>query len=390
MRFLAPVRFGFSPMSKPQLFSLDSVRTDGWFERIGQGIGSFRALCDIVGERFFAFSMITGARITALTVDRRNPDDTQVDFVVGAEGDEDAADTQRLPLPDFRRRLVAALLNEGPMAPPPTRDTDVEAIQLHIGVRFLLLAPLFGYSLQRLEVTETSSILHVLVDGRDTTLELRAFQARMRTHVREELERASAPQRSTIDLANVALAESATADRDWKRVTQLLGSWPAPLSIFLRTPEGQSLAVETAALIAKGLGMLATACVNLGDMDRGEEIFRLGVQYAQDGPAASDIFIRFGEAVLADGRPGEAIGLLRRAAALGASNKIVQPALARAYIQRHRFVAAHACIQSALDAGVLRDQLDDSIKAVEQALGPALAAWKTRASTPPPSRDAKR
>lgn len=157
-------------MAKPQTFSLDSVRTDGWFERIGQGIGSFRALCDIVGERFFAFSMITGARITALTVDRRNPDDTQVDFAVGAEGDEEAGDTQRLPLPDFRRRLVAALLNEGPLAPPPTRDTDVEAIQLHIGVRYLLLAPLFGYSLQQLEVSDTNSILNLLLDGRATSL----------------------------------------------------------------------------------------------------------------------------------------------------------------------------------------------------------------------------
>ncbi len=377
-------------MSKSQIFPLDSVRTDGWFERIGQGIGSFRALCDIVGERFFAFSMITGARITALTVDRRNPDDTQVDFVVGAEGDEDAADTQRLPLPDFRRRLVAALLTEGPIAPPPTRDTDVEAIQLHIGVRYLLLAPLFGYSLQRLEVGDLASLLYIQLDGRETVLDVRAFQARMRVLVREEIERASAPQRSTIDLANVALAESAATDRDWKRVTQLLGSWPAPLSIFLRTPEGQALAVETAALIAKGLGLLATACVNLGDMDRAEEIFRLGVQYAQDGPAASDIFIRFGESVLADGRPGEAIGLLRRAAALGGSHKLVQPLLARAFVQRHRFVAAHACVQAALDAGVPREQLDESVRAIEEALGPALSAWKTRVSVPPPSQAAKR
>ena len=76
-------------MSQIREFPLDAVRTDGWFERIGQGIGSFSALCDIVGERFFAFSMITGARITALTVDRRNPDDTLVDFVVGAEGEEE-------------------------------------------------------------------------------------------------------------------------------------------------------------------------------------------------------------------------------------------------------------------------------------------------------------
>ena len=53
-------------MPRERVFALDAVRTDGWFERIGDGIGSFQALCDIVGEAFFAFSMITGARITAL------------------------------------------------------------------------------------------------------------------------------------------------------------------------------------------------------------------------------------------------------------------------------------------------------------------------------------
>jgi len=63
-------------MAEPLLVSLESIRTDGWFERIGEGIGSFQALCDIVGPRFFGFAMITGARITSLTVDRRTPDNT--------------------------------------------------------------------------------------------------------------------------------------------------------------------------------------------------------------------------------------------------------------------------------------------------------------------------
>ena len=72
------------PDPKSREFELDAVRTDGWFERIGEGIGSFQALCEIIGERFFAFSIIVGARITALTVDRRNPELSLVDFVVGA------------------------------------------------------------------------------------------------------------------------------------------------------------------------------------------------------------------------------------------------------------------------------------------------------------------
>src|SRR6201985_3942380 len=98
-------------MALEQACPLASIRTDGWFERIGESVGSFQALCDIVGERFFAFSMITGARITALTVDRRNPDNTLVDFVIAAPGDDEGdADIQRLTLADFRQRLVGALL----------------------------------------------------------------------------------------------------------------------------------------------------------------------------------------------------------------------------------------------------------------------------------------
>src|SRR5438094_9488621 len=97
--------------SHDRQFPLDALRTDGWFERIGEGIGSFQALCEIVGERFVAFSLITGARITALSVDRRTMDNSLVDFVVGgAEGDDFDVEPQRLSLGEFRRRLVAALL----------------------------------------------------------------------------------------------------------------------------------------------------------------------------------------------------------------------------------------------------------------------------------------
>src|SRR5258707_9786162 len=151
---------------KRREMSLDAVRTDGWFERIGEGIGSFQALCEIVGERFFAFSIIVGARITALTVDRRNPDLSLVDFVVGLGETDRDLEPQRLTLADFRRRLVGALLVEDDKpAPAPTRDTDTEAIQFYIGVRYLLLAPLYGYSLRKLVFEDDGTQLTVLHDG---------------------------------------------------------------------------------------------------------------------------------------------------------------------------------------------------------------------------------
>jgi hypothetical protein len=364
-------------MAKERVFSLDAVRTDGWFERIGDGIGSFQALCDIVGEAFFAFSMITGARITALTVDRRNPDNTLVDFVIAASTDDEGeADVQRLTLADFRHRLVGALLTDDAMPPPPERDTDVEALQLHIGVRYLLLAPLYGYSLRKLTVEGRVSKLHLLHDGIDESYEINEFRARIRAHIREELDRASAGSRSAIDLTKVAEAEVAAQKNDQSRVIQLLGAWPAPLAIFLRTPEGQMLTSDARALIAKGLGILGTACVKLGEEQQGEEVMRLAVQYAQDGAAAAEIFRRLGEAQLEDGRPGEAIGPLRRAANLGASPKQIWPLLARAFVRRKRYVAALACVREARAVGVVDNDMVEEIREIEQHLGTSLTAWR--------------
>jgi hypothetical protein len=216
----------------------------------------------------------------------------------------------------------------------------------------------------------------LLRDGVEETHDLNEFRARVRAHVREELERASDRSRSAIDLTKVAEAELAAQRGDWSRVIQLLGSWPAPLAIFLRTPEGQMLTPEARGLIAKGLGLLGTACVKLGEEHQGEEVMRLAVQYAQDGAAAADIFRRLGEAMLEDGRPGEALGPLRRAANLGAPAKLIWPILARAFVARKKYVAAFACIREARSAGVQDTEIRTEIQEVEAALGPALTAWR--------------
>src|SRR6202012_5414964 len=169
----------------------------------------------------------------------------------------------------------------------------------------LLLAPLYAYSLRRLLVEGRLSRQALLHDGVEETFELNEFRARIRAHIREELERASAGSRSAIDLTKVAEAEVAAQKGDHSKVITLLGAWPAPLAIFLRTPEGQMLTPDARALIAKGLGLLGTACVRLGEIEQAEEVFRIGIQYAQEGVAAADLFRRLGEALLQNDRPGE-------------------------------------------------------------------------------------
>ena len=364
---------------KAHEFSLDAVRTDGWFERIGEGIGSFQALCEIVGERFFAFSIIVGARITALTVDRRNPDLSLVDFVVGLGETDSDLEPQRLTLADFRRRLVGALLVEDDKpAPAPTRETETEVIQFYIGVRYLLLAPLYGYSLRRLVIEGDSAHVAVSHDGLEEQHDLDSFRFRIRAMVREELDRAASGARSAIDLSKVTEAEGAALRQDWPKVVSLLGTWPAPLAIFLRTPEGQMLTSDARALIAKGLGLLGSACVHLNEVEQAEEVFRIGIQYAQEGVAAADLFRRLGEALLRDDRPGEAIGPLRRALAFGGPVADVMPPLARAFLRRKKFVAAYACLRDAMESGVSERDLADELRQCESALGVSLTAWKAK------------
>jgi hypothetical protein len=192
-----------SPLSHP----LDRVRTDGWFERVGQSVPSFRALCEILGERFFAFSLIAGARISALTVDRRRPENTLVEFTVGAE---EGGTTEQVPLREFQARLVSALLLPAPPGPPPARDDDIEGIQQFIGPQFLLLAPLYGYrlvALLRNSLTDTE--ISFLADDQEYSLPLEEFREILRERVRAELDHAAeAAEGASLDLSNVAQAET--------------------------------------------------------------------------------------------------------------------------------------------------------------------------------------
>jgi len=365
-------------LASPLVVSLEAIRTDGWFERVGEGIGSFQALCEIVGSRFFGFAMITGARITSLTVDRRVPENTLVEFAVGADEEAGVAgEPQRLTLGEFRHRLVNALVIDEPHGPAPKRATDLEAVQLHVGVRYLLLAPLYGYALHELRIGADGSQIVLLHDGIEETYPLAAFRARIRTHVREELERVRRPAaRSAIDLSRVAEAQTAIARGDNVRVLELLGAWPAPLAIFLRTPEGQLLNPEARSTIARGLGLLGSACIALGESMKGEEILRLGIQYAGESDAAPELFLRLGEAMLGDGRAGEAIGPLRRAANLGATPAHVWTLLARAFIARGRSLAALGAVIEARAAGAPAADLGEVVDSVKSALGPAYERWE--------------
>jgi tetratricopeptide (TPR) repeat protein len=323
--------------------------------------------------------MIVGARIVALTIDRRNPDQTLIDYVIVTD-ENMSPDTpvQRMSLLDFRRRLVSALVTEEPPGPPPARPTDVEAIQRHIGVRYLLLAPLFGYSLSSLTHDAFGSMLRAHRDGIEELYELEEFRARIRLHVRDELQRAERPSggRGAIDLSKVAEAEAAAARGDDLHVLELLGAWPAPLAIFLRTPEGQSLSADARSRIAMALALLGSACISLGETEKGEEILRLGIQYAGDTQMAPDVYHRLGQSMLRSGRHGEAIGPLKRAASLGLGGSAVWLELAMAFVARKRWLAALGAVLEARAAGAPEGDVDSMLAQLQGYLGEPYERWR--------------
>ena len=55
--------------------------------------------------------------------------------------------------------------------------------------------------------------------------------------------------------------ETAAAKGDQVRVLELLGAWPAPLAIFLRTPDGQMLNAETLGSIEYAVDHLAVRLI---------------------------------------------------------------------------------------------------------------------------------
>jgi tetratricopeptide (TPR) repeat protein len=254
---------------------------------------------------------------------------------------------------------------------------DVESIQRHIGVRYLLLAPVFGYGLVSLTCDAYGSMLRVRRDGIDEVYEIEEFRTRIRLHVREELQRAlRGAGRGAIDLAKVTEAEAAAEAGDQLRVIELIGSWPAPLAIFLRTSEGQSLAPEVRARIAKALALLGKACVVLGEAEKGHEILRLAIQYAADTNMAPEVFTTLGCSMLDLGRHGEAIGVLKRAASLGADGKMIWPLVARAFLERGSRVAAFSALLRAKRLGAEGPEFTRLWERTAQNIGPGFEAWQ--------------
>ncbi len=355
-------------------YRLDKVRADGWLEQLGEGSEGFSQLCEVVGTPFVAFSVIAGIRISALAVDPRNPDSSVVDFEIGEVGG-----TQRLQLADFRQRLAHAMLSADDPVMELGESPDDEELQHFIGFRYVLLAPVFGIRLDVLIVDGEKVTLEVLINGDDLDISLEQLRLILRERVTALAENHKPASPFAIDLNVVPRARDAAADGDSERVVDLLESWPNPLSLLLRTAEGQNLAPEVKATLADALGILGSAYVELGRPEWAQEVLRLAIQWAQEHlEVSADLFRRLGEAHVAEERYGEAIGLLRRALALGGSRSRLLGLLAICFAARERHLVALLCADEALAAGADEAAVREVRDAARAHLGEAWERFRMR------------
>jgi tetratricopeptide (TPR) repeat protein len=352
--------------------SLRAARADDWFEKVEASAPNFDQLCEAVGRKFVAFALVAGVRITSLALDPRNPDNTQVSFGIGQQTDE-----HTMGLAEFRRALTQALVQpEEVLDPPPDLD-DVDNQQRYLGVRYLLLAPIFGITVQELHVggdEEPSVVISLGTLSDEVSVE--EFREVIREAVRRE-EQAARPQRPfAIDLSKIPEAENALKRGDHDRAIELLDPWAGPLSMLLRTPQGQNLGNDAKASLAKALGILGAAYAKKSEYPSAEEVLRLGVQWVQDGEVAGGLFAQLGEIALQQGQYGQAIGLYRRALSLGAKRVNVLPELAECFINRGRAVAALVCADEARTLGVPETRLDATRKQALEKLGSRYAKFR--------------
>jgi hypothetical protein len=335
-------------VSERSVVNLRNVRADDWFDKVERSAPNFEQLCDAIGRKYVAFALVAGVRITALAIDPRQPDNTQVTFAIGA-----TTDAHTMTLPEFRRALTQALVQREDIDDPPSNLDDVEAIQRYIGMRYLLLAPIFGIVVHELRIGggDDPSVVIGLGSLSDE-VGIEEFREVIREAVRRE-EQSARPQRPfAIDLGRIPEAEAAAKRGQQDKVLELLEPWAGPLSMLLRTPQGQGLTADAKAALARALSLLGAAYLSRPDLASAEEVLRLGVQWVQDGPVAGALFAQLGDVAVRQGQHGQAIGLLRRALSLGGPRTEVMPVLAEAFLARGRAVAALVCADEAVTLGV--------------------------------------
>jgi hypothetical protein len=356
---------------------LSHVRTDGWFEQFGKRITHFDKICEIMGGRFLAYSIILGIQIRSLTTDARFQANTGVEYTLGDD------QLQALPLGEFRIRVVQAIIQSERASWEPKLPLTIEEAGDIIGGRNLLLAPLFDISLEQLVLASLDrgrprALVGYLSEDGFNLVDLRDFDELIRGKVRRDLA-GTAEEPFKLDLGVVKLAKQAFEEGDLDRVITTLDTWPGLLSILLRTPVVHDLTDEQRSLIGESLELLGIAFEKRDRDVWSEELFKLGLQFARDGQVAARLYQRLGVLLVKKERFGESIAILRRALALGAPEEEILASLGRAFLMRNKIIPATALLEQAAASNIVTPHIEADLIKARETLKNANIEWNVPA-----------
>jgi len=371
--------------SDERRIDLSAARADGWYERVVAGFSPLEKLAARLGDGLVALSLAAGFRIASVQSDRLVGSVVELRWWRESSPIERPEDALREPTGDplggpvaaLRTSVLAALVGDAE-APASTVDasSDPAALRAYLGVRSVLLAPLFGLSLNELRIAPDGEARVVVAhDGIEEVVALKQLRRFLRQRVVEVLQSDAGRGQVAIELSQAELARVALDEGRPEEAVARLVSWLAPLTVFHRTAEGQALDQGTRARLARALGTLADAFGRLRRVDERMEVLRLSLQYALDGEAAPGLFLSLASAMIDERRHAEAIGPLRRALALGAEARAVLPLLGIAFVRSGRSVAALGCVSALQTIDPTLPSLSSLESEVQASLGGATDAW---------------
>lgn len=354
------------------VIDLTPMGADTWFDQVKDSSQAFETLCEVMGERFVGYALIVGVQISGLTIDQFTPANTLVEFRL-----VESTPPRTLRLPDFRRELIGWILSEAPEPESAALPLDLAQAQQLVGVRYILLAPLHQMSLREviLETPGRKPQARVVVeDHRALPEEVEVKELRRRLHEEVEAELESVKDEPfELDFGLVDAAEQAAESEDWEDVLKLIGHWPGPLSMLSRMQMGANLDDDKRSRIGAALAYLALAYRATGRSAWAEELYRLGLQFAGEGPQGAKLYQALGESMLQEKRFGESVGPFRRALALGAPMEVVGPGLGNALSRCGRLIAAVAVLEHSLKEGAAKVDVLPILKRVYSSLADSAA-----------------
>jgi tetratricopeptide (TPR) repeat protein len=353
--------------------SLSGMRADKWMAKLGEEIEGYDRICQIMGERFLAYAFMLGIQIKTLSMDPRYPVNTMVEFSVNDER------VQTLTLGEFRVRTVQSLLSQKRHPTTPSLPLTLENAAPIIGGKNLLVAPLFGISLNYLILADIDSsspraIVGYISEDDFAFIDLDDFDELLQKKIRKDLS-AAEQEPFKIDPNIVAQAKDAFANNDIDAVLDLLQSWPGLLTILSKTPTGRALEETQRVTIGEGSTVLGAAFELRDRNDLAESIYRLGLQFVREGPVAAQLFFRLGRIYDIGDRYAEAIALFRRAELLGVGKEEVLPYLGRAFLKSGKIIPGLALLEHATAQGFNTSEFEADLREAREALEHSGQPW---------------